>query len=129
MFIAHLAIWAKDLEMLKHFYTTYFRCTSSEVYVNPIKNFKSYFLCFNGGCKIELMTKPGLLDNKTEEPAYGMAHFAVCVGTREHVDRLTNNLHDEGFIVSGWPRITGDGYYESVIEDPEGNLVELVAEI
>ncbi|MFN8257016.1 MAG: VOC family protein [Bacteroidales bacterium] len=128
MKIVHVAIWARDIETLKKFYLHYFNCTSSEIYVNHQKNFKSYFLGFNNGVKIELMTKPELKSITNGDTVAGLAHFAICVGSRHDVDALTHKISGDGYSVSGWPRVTGDGYYESVVIDPEGNLIELVAE-
>ncbi len=54
-----------------------------------------------------------------------MTHFAISVGSRERVDELTEKIRSGGFKIVGEPRTTGDGYYESVVRDPEGNLVEI----
>ena len=55
----------------------------------------------------------------------GLTHLAISVGSREKVNKLTELIRENGFTVSGEPRTTGDGYYESVILDPEGNQVEI----
>lgn len=124
--IHHIAIWVKDLERMKDFYSKYFGCTSSSLYQNPKKGFSSYFVAFEHGAKIELMKKEGL-DNKQEELMLGLAHFAIAVGSELDVDKLTSNLENDGYEITGKPRTTGDGYYESVFLDPEGNTIELVA--
>ena len=54
-----------------------------------------------------------------------MEHIAISAGSRENVDKLTEEIRSRGFRVHGEPRTTGDGYYESVVLDPEGNLVEI----
>ena len=41
------------------------------------------------------------------------------------VDALTGRLQSDGYRVTGLPRWTGDGFYESVILDPDGNRVEI----
>ena len=127
MKIHHIAIWAFDLECLKDFYQRYFDMECGNKYVNPAKNFSSYFLKFkNGGASIEIMHKPGLSKRNNESPDYmGLAHVSISLGSKAAVDMLTRKLETDGYKVAGCPRTTGDGYYESVIEDPEGNIVEL----
>ncbi len=125
--IDHIAIWSKDIEQLKNFYTTYFEARSGEKYLNPKKNFQSYFLTFNDQCRLELMQMPGI--PQTENDAYaqfsGLIHFAIGVGSTEKVDSLTEQLRKDGYEIVGEPRTTGDGYYESVVLDPEGNRIEI----
>jgi len=123
MKVEHLAFWVADLDTVRDFYETYFSASSNQKYVNPQKGFSSYFLSFDGGCRIELMHKEGLVRETSE--ALGLAHLAVSLGSIEKVDELTEKLRSDGFEVVGNPRTTGDGYYESVIKDPEGNLIEL----
>jgi lactoylglutathione lyase len=126
MKIEHIAIWTMDLEKMKNFYLKYFDLSSNEKYHNPRKKFSSYFLAFENSARIELMHKPDIseiihkLDSKL-----GLAHFAISVGTKEKVDLLTERIRENGYRIVGEPRITGDGYYESIIADPEGNLIEI----
>lgn len=126
MKIEHLAIWVEDLEKMKEFYMSIFPLNCNEKYVNPKKQFSSYFLSFDSGARIELMQKTDL-GQRSDFPyeRFGLAHFAVSVGSKEKVDELTEKIRKSGFRVVGEPRTTGDGYYESVILDPEGNLIEL----
>ncbi len=127
MKIDHLALWVDDLELMKAFYSKYFELTAGEKYLNPAKQFESYFLRFkeNGAC-IELMRKPGVSGNVHERGLQqGLTHFAFSVGRKERVDDLTDQLRRDGFTICGEPRTTGDGYYESVILDPEGNQIEI----
>lgn len=128
MNISHLAIWTNDLERLRDFYCTYFEAISNEKYINPVKKFSSYFLTFkNGGCSIELMNLPTLVDSAGPESknSTGLAHFAFSVGSKEVVDAMTSLFREAGFTVLGEPRHTGDGFYESAIADPDGNIVEI----
>lgn len=127
MKIDHIAIWTLDLENLKSFYQTYFNCMASEKYINQVKGFSSYFLSFEGETRIEIMNIIDLQDKTTIEKCCGLAHLAISVNTRADVDILTNRIVNDGFRVVGNPRTTGDGYYESVILDPDGNIVEIVA--
>jgi lactoylglutathione lyase len=127
MHIEHLAIWAKDLEAIRSFYMKYFGATSNDRYHNPTKQFQSYFLSFGTGCRLELMQKPTISDNLNAGEAMGITHFAISVGSEAGVNELTEQLRSDGFSIVGEPRWTGDGYYESVVLDPEGNRVEICA--
>ena len=127
MRIDHLAIWAKDLDKLKDFYMKYFQATAGEKYFNPKKNFESYFLSFSDGCRLEIMKMPGVpvSENDVYKQFTGLIHFAMAVGSKEKVDALTEQLRTDGYEVVGEPRTTGDGYYESIVLDPEGNRIEI----
>jgi len=126
MKIEHLAIWVHDLEKTKDFYTTYFQMSCGEKYLNEKKLFSSYFLSFDGGARIEIMHRPDISEQAAKAGTFfGLTHFAISVGSRERVDELTEIIREAGFEVTGKPRTTGDGYYESVISDPDGNLVEI----
>lgn len=121
--IDHVAIWAGDLELLREFYTEYFGGVSNTRYHNPAKGFSSYFISFDSGCRLELMHKDGIESNNANR--LGLAHISFSVGSKSNVDNLTKRLSNDGFSILGEPRTTGDGYYESVIADPEGNIVEI----
>lgn len=126
MKIEHLSIWVEDLEKMKDFYVHYFAMRCSEKYTNKKKHFSSYFLSFPQGARIELMHRPDI-KSKPEDRDYehGLTHFAISAGSAEQVDLLTEVLRSAGFNIIGEPRTTGDGYYESVVLDPEGNRVEI----
>jgi lactoylglutathione lyase len=127
MKIDHIAIWARDLEKLKDFYMKYFGMTCGEKYVNPTKHYSSYFLTFEGAetC-IEIMHFPDIAERTEKQSAtMGIAHFSIALDSKEQVDNLTERLRIDGFNIVGEPRTTGDGYYESVVEDCEGNWVEI----
>nr|WP_321412813.1 VOC family protein [uncultured Allomuricauda sp.] len=126
MKIEHIAIWTSDLEKMKDFYLRFFELEANEKYYNPKKEFSSYFLSFKKGARIELMHRPDIsefMDNRGTK--LGLTHFAVSVGSKEKVDTITESIRKNGYQVIGEPRTTGDGYYESVIADPEGNWIEI----
>jgi lactoylglutathione lyase len=124
MEIDHIAIWAKDLEKEKSFYIKYFGCRAGAKYENNVKQFASYFLNFSGGTRIELMHRADIsFQNKPD--GFGLTHISLNVGTQDKVDQLTKALQLDGFVIESMPRTTGDGYYESVVLDPEGNRIEL----
>lgn len=127
MKIEHIALWTSDLERMKDFYMKYFKMTCGEKYVNSQKKFSSYFLsCNGGGARIELMHRPDILEHQSGKGiSNGLTHFAFSVGSRELVNLITEKLRADKFTIHGEPRVTGDGYYESVVLDPEGNLVEI----
>ncbi|WP_419494862.1 VOC family protein [Chryseobacterium bernardetii] len=129
MKIEHIAVWVKDLEKTRIFYQKYFGAISNEKYVNPVKNFESYFLSFDNGCRLEIMTKPDLRENESsyKSQQFGIIHFAFSAGSKQKVNELTETLRNDGYTIAGEPRTTGDGYYESVILDPEDNIIEIVA--
>lgn len=128
MKIEHLAIWADDIELLRAFYMKYFNLRCGDRYINPIKNFTSYFLFFEEEeTRIELMHKPGMGTPVSRGNLMGLAHFSIAVGSPEMVDTLTERLRKDGYNILSEPRTTGDGYYESAVADPEGNYVEITA--
>ena len=127
MRIEHLAMWTKELERLKEFYMTYFGAAAGEKYVNPAKQFESYFLAFESGARLEIMQKPTIPDTLNDPFAQftGLIHLAFSVGSKEGVDALTAQLKNDGYPVLDGPRHTGDGYYESCVLDPDGYRLEI----
>lgn len=127
MKIEHIAIWAKDIEKVCEFYRKYFGGTIHPVYRNPTKQFTSRFVTFDDGARLEIMHRPDicLTTGNANEEHLGFAHISISVGSKEEVDRLTQQMSSDGIRVVGEPRTTGDGYYESVVLDPEGNCIEI----
>lgn len=123
MFIEHIALWVEDLEKMKTFYETYFNAQANDLYYNPKTKFSSYFLPFETGSRLELTNKK-FLSNRVSD-SFGYTHLAMAVGSKEDVDALTERLVEDGHPLLNGPRTTGDGYYEAVVQDPEGNLIEL----
>lgn len=112
---------------MKAFYVHYFGAASNEKYRNTKKQFESYFLSFEGGPRLELMRMPSVPDslNNIYHQFSGLIHFAVSVGSEEQVNRMTEKFQFDGYEIVDGPRWTGDGYYESVVLDPEGNRIEI----
>ena|SRR6056297_2575757 len=127
MKIEHIAIWTRNIETMHEFYTHYFDAKADTKYKNESKDFESYFLNFEGGARLELMHMPGIPDNNSDPLAQhiGIIHIAISVGSRERVLKLTQQLEADGYEVIGNPRTTGDGYFESVVFDPERNRIEI----
>ncbi|GAB2815975.1 VOC family protein [Ferruginibacter profundus] len=127
MKIEHLAIWVEDLERARDFYVQYFDMQCSGKYINEQKQFASYFLSFAGkGARIELMHRPGILKHNGDRGIVtGFTHIAISVGSKENVNALTERMRADGITIQSEPRTTGDGYYESVVLDPEKNYIEI----
>lgn len=125
MKINHIAIYVCDLEKSRLFYETYFGGRANTRYHNPKTGLQTYFLSFEDGARLELMSRPGCSDSDRNEFSLGLTHLAFSTGSREAVDALTARLAAAGCTVAGQPRMTGDGYYESVVLDPDGNRIEI----
>ena len=148
MKIEHVAIWVKDINNVCEFYRKYFGGVVQPLYHNPAKQFTSRFITFDDGARLEIMHRPDinvgtLTESKSDMLGFGNVHTSVAaaltlrmfhveqfhlafsVGSKEEVDRLTQQMSDDGITIVGQPRTTGDGYYESVVLDPEGNRIEI----
>jgi lactoylglutathione lyase len=127
MRIEHIALWTRDLERMKRFYEDFFGGKAGEIYYNQKTGFKSYFVSFGSGARLEIMGKPAVDEGvyNDDAPLAGYAHLAFAVGSEAGVDELTARLVDQGYPVVSGPRRTGDGYYESCVLDPDGNRVEI----
>ena len=125
MRIEHVAMYVCDLEGARDFFVGYLSGTSNDGYHNPKTGFRSYFIRFDDGARLELMNKPGMEDLGKPLNRTGYAHLAFSVGSREAVDALTQRLRGDAFEVVSGPRTTGDGYYESCVVAIEGNQIEI----
>lgn len=127
MKIGHIALWTGRLEELKDFYTKYFGGRAGNKYVNPTKGFESYFIHFDGGTALEIMSRKDISEHVGME-RLGYCHIAFDVKNREEVLAMTERFRNNGYIIAGEPRTTGDGMFESVVLDPEGNRIEICSE-
>ena len=125
MRVEHIALYVNDLEDARQFFLKYFGATSNEGYHNLQTNFRSFFLSFDSGARLEIMNKPKMSDLPKEINHTGYAHIAFSVGSKEKVDTLTAELKADGYEVISGPRTTGDGYYESCIIALEDNQIEI----
>lgn len=125
MKIEHIAMYVNDIENAKHFFETYLDATSNEGYHNKTTDFRSYFLSFDDGARLEIMNRPGMEDSEKSLARTGYIHIAFSVGSKEKVDELTARLKADGYEVVSGPRTTGDGYYESCVVAVEGNQIEI----
>ena len=125
MRIEHIAMYVNDLEKAKEFFVKYFNATSNEGYHNKNTDFRSYFLSFDDGARLEIMNKPQMSDEEKGLNRTGYIHIAFSLGSKEAVDMLTEKIRNDGYNVISGPRTTGDGYYESCIIGIEGNQIEI----
>ena len=123
--IEHVAMYVNNLETAKNFFVKYLGGRSNDGYHNKTTDFRSYFISFDDGARLELMNKPELDDQDKSLNRTGYIHVAFSVGSKEKVDEMTALLKKEGYVVASGPRITGDGYYESCIIAFEGNQIEI----
>ena len=125
MRIEHVAMYVNDLEATKDFFVKYFNATSNEGYHNKTTDFRSYFLNFDDGARLEIMNKPQMKDDEKSLNRTGFVHIAFSLGSKKAVDELTEKLKNDGYAFISGPRTTGDGYYESCIIGIEGNQIEI----
>lgn len=125
MYIEHIAMYVNELEKTKDFFVRYFGAVPNEGYHNKRTDFRSYFLTFDGGARLEIMNKPDMTALDKPLARTGFAHIAFSVGSTEAVDALTARMKADGWEVISGPRTTGDGYYESCIVAIEGNQIEI----
>ena len=125
MRIEHIAMYVNDLEATKEFFVKYFNATSNEGYHNKVTDFRSYFLSFEDGARLEIMNRPQMKDDEKALNQTGYIHIAFSLGSKTAVDELTEKLRSDGYTVVSGPRTTGDGYYESGIVGIEGNQIEI----
>ena len=125
MKIEHIAMYVNELEAARDFFVKYLGGVSNDGYQNKTTGFKSYFISFDDGARLEIMNKPSMDNIAKSANRTGYIHIAFSVGSVEEVDRLTSEFKDAGFEVLSGPRTTGDGYYESSIVGFEGNLIEI----
>lgn len=132
MVLEHVAIWTDNIEKLKSYYSNYFGGVSNEMYINKSKEFKSYFLTFKSGTRLEIMTMPNIPNNANDtimDQHKGIIHLAFGVSTVKEVDDKAEQLKADGFKILRGPRLTGDGYYEFETLDPDNNRLEVITKV
>lgn len=129
MKLEHIAIWTDNIELLRNYYVSFFDGQSSEMYINPKTQFQSYFISFESGARLEIMSMPNIPDNTNDTinaQHKGIIHIAFSVNTKQEVDAKATLLLANGFEILNGPRVTGDGYYEFVTIDPDKNRLEVI---
>lgn len=125
MRIEHIAMYVNELDVVRDFFVKYFNAKSNKGYHNKTTDFRSYFLNFDDGVRLEIMNKPIMEDSEKTLARTGYVHIAFSLGSKAAVDSLTEILKHDGYDVISGPRTTGDGYYESCIVGIEGNQIEI----
>jgi len=129
MKLEHIAIWTDNIELLRNYYVSFFEGQSNEMYINPKTLFQSYFISFESGARLEIMSMPNIPDNTNDTinaQHKGIIHIAFSVATKQEVDAKAALLQANGFELLNGPRVTGDGYYEFVTLDPDKNRLEVI---
>ena len=129
MKLEHIAIWTDNVELLRNYYVSFFEGQSNEMYINPKTQFQSYFISFESGARLEIMSMPNIPDNANDTinaQHKGIIHIAFSVATKQEVDAKAALLQANGFELLNGPRVTGDGYYEFVTLDPDKNRLEVI---
>ena len=129
MKLEHIAIWTDNIELLRNYYVSFFDGQSNEMYINPKTQFQSYFISFESGARLEIMSMPNIPDNANDTinaQHKGIIHIAFSVATKQEVDAKAALLQANGFELLNGPRVTGDGYYEFVTLDPDKNRLEVI---
>lgn len=129
MKLEHIAIWTDNIELLRNYYISFFDGQSNEMYINPKTLFQSYFISFESGARLEIMSMPNIPDNTNDTISRqhkGIIHIAFSVDTKQEVDAKAALLLANGFEILNGPRVTGDGYYEFVTLDPDKNRLEVI---
>ena len=127
MYLDHVSIYTNDLERLKDFYVKYFSGKANDKYINEQTGLQTYFITFDGTARLEIMFRPETTERDKSLMTTGLTHLCFHIGSREKVDAITETLVEDGFTLKRAPRLTGDGYYESSIFDPDGNEIEIMA--
>ena len=125
MKIEHVAMYVNDLESARKFFEQYMGAVSNNLYHNEKTGFRSYFLTFGDGARLEIMNRPNMDDADKSLQRTGFIHIAFSVGSKEKVDLLTAQMKKDGYEILSGPRMTGDGYYESCVVAIEGNQIEI----
>lgn len=125
MKIEHVAMYVADLEENRKFFEKYFGGSAGEMYYNSHTQFRSYFITFEDGARLEIMNRPDMQDHEKSPLQTGLVHLAFSAGSKDQVDRITHDLEADGYKVLSRPRVTGDGYYESCVLGPENNILEI----
>ena len=125
MLIEHIAMYVSDLEKAREFFVEFFGAVSNEGNHNVKTGFRSCFLSFENGARLEIMNRPELQEDEKGLNRTGYAHIAFRLGSKQAVDALSERLQQNGYPVVSGPRTTGDGCYGSCIIGIEGNQIEI----
>ena len=82
MKIEHIAMYVNDLEAAKDFFVTFLCGVSGSEYHNEKTGFRSYFISFGDGARLEIMNKPDLNDDHKSPDRTGYAHIALHMSKR-----------------------------------------------
>ena len=78
MRIEHVALYMNELEEARDFFVNYLEGHSNDGYHNKNTGFRSYFICFDSGARLEIMSKPGMLDDEKDLNRTGSHRLCPC---------------------------------------------------
>lgn len=92
MRMEHIAMYVNDLYGAKRVFETYFNAKANREYHNKITDFKSFFLSFDNGTRLEIMNKPNLIEQENNIIRTGYIHIVFSVWSKQKVDVITEQL-------------------------------------
>lgn len=125
MRISIVGMFVKDLEKAKDFFVSYFGAQVHAVYNEEQNGFYSYILKFDEGPKLELMTKPEIVDEKKDPNRTGFVHICLKVDSRETLDEITERFKADGYQILYEPATVGGKETRAITF--EDNILEVSA--
>ena len=107
MKISNVGIFVKDLEGAKNFFINYFGAEVHAVYNEEENRYYSYIMKMGEGAKLELMTKPEIVDEKKDPNRTGFVHICVKVDSREKLDEIIAKIKADGYHIFYEPATNG----------------------
>lgn len=122
MKLQHIAFWTNDIGRAIRFYQQHFQ--GKVLFSHTDGDFSCTFISICNSVRLELMHKPGLPEEQLGDRV-GYSHLSLDVGSRTEVNRLTDYFLTQGVPLEKCKVQYDDGYYESSVFDPDGNIIEL----
>ena len=122
MRLHHVAFWTRRIDVLEDFYARHLG--GKVLFRHAIGNFRCTFMSLDDSVKIELMSRTELGDPDLTE-RIGYSHLSLEVDSKARVDQLTETFRAAGIPIEKDKEQYDDGFYESSIRDPDGNVIEI----
>ncbi len=127
MFMKNTGLFVKDLEGAKRFFEEYFDMKVHAVWNEEEKGYYSYILKFDDNptsARIEIMTKPEIVDQKKDKNRTGWAHICIKVDSKEQFDAINARAHADGYEILYEPATVGGKEMRAVML--EDNVIEVL---